>query len=815
MSIRRKLLLISGLFLSVFVISAVALAVSENTAAVPISEPKTRQLNPEFQPLGASPVIEVNAGEVPQTSARATVCDGEWMGVPRYSLNSWFTGGEYYATYQNPIETGCPALTTYPFEVQNVMWHVFNPGATNLVIDIQPVIYTSENLSPTCARPGEICCYGPTYTVTIVPGSVLITLPIDCCVYGPYFAGVLAPDFIGTGLLGIVTDSAGTGGTFGASRACGNYNNYQGLWEDLIVAYGFPGNIRLWSDGNASDANSCDLCAYDVEPGVDLWTSPPDVSFDNHFSAFPIPNDFFDLGSDPFGGSVCLEGSPLTPVAPGTLGATDAIVRRLDRASLPTVGSADVVPIELIALSLVSCNPITVTYGGGSSPELWNVRVTLSSNLPQQIGQMTIRKDCCNGGTFTSTLPVTPKFVFTRVSDLAQRVLDLGGFLPPIMFSTTGGHWSHEVKSPFDLVTSPGLIRLDNDLSLLTPLITIPPSSKFTPGMRTLPCSPSSPLDPYCQGKILTREQEALAQHGVLPPQENTPIEGACCLPDGSCIVTTPACCLTLGGTYLGDFVPCPLDCTPDTLYDSLCTAADIVITLNPGDPGCTTPVAPALTFAQMPGFPTVVCRTPGPPYIPGQVIQTELIAMTLQGTHPSLGAIRLRENTPAPSTGFVTVTNINAAGNMTLGESFFDVFVEVDLPSSGGTYFNPNPIRMYSQITALEPPIGTAYQMISGPSQLLTLPAGPPIGFLCSAVHRVVSCGCCVGLRGSPNGDANEANILDLTFAVDRIFRGGPPAACFEEGNPNGDLNSLNILDLTYFVDRIFRGGPPPVPCP
>ena len=33
-------------------------------------------------------------------------------------------------------------------------------------------------------------------------------------------------------------------------------------------------------------------------------------------------------------------------------------------------------------------------------------------------------------------------------------------------------------------------------------------------------------------------------------------------------------------------------------------------------------------------------------------------------------------------------------------------------------------------------------------------------------------------------------------------------------EGDPDGDGNSLNILDLTYFVDRIFRGGPPPRRC-
>ena len=80
--------------------------------------------------------------------------------------------------------------------------------------------------------------------------------------------------------------------------------------------------------------------------------------------------------------------------------------------------------------------------------------------------------------------------------------------------------------------------------------------------------------------------------------------------------------------------------------------------------------------------------------------------------------------------------------------------------------------------------------------------------------VEYVVTSPCCIGTRGDLNGDGDDANILDLTFAVDRIFRGGGPSACPEEGDVNGDGNPHNILDLTFLVDRIFRGGPPPGPC-
>jgi hypothetical protein len=64
------------------------------------------------------------------------------------------------------------------------------------------------------------------------------------------------------------------------------------------------------------------------------------------------------------------------------------------------------------------------------------------------------------------------------------------------------------------------------------------------------------------------------------------------------------------------------------------------------------------------------------------------------------------------------------------------------------------------------------------------------------------------------PCGDANgdlAVNILDLTFLVDRIFRGGPSPAFPPAADFNGDNASANILDLTFIVDRIFRGGPPP----
>ena len=73
----------------------------------------------------------------------------------------------------------------------------------------------------------------------------------------------------------------------------------------------------------------------------------------------------------------------------------------------------------------------------------------------------------------------------------------------------------------------------------------------------------------------------------------------------------------------------------------------------------------------------------------------------------------------------------------------------------------------------------------------------------------------CCLGLRGDIDGDGDDANILDLTFIVDFIFRGSNnPGGCPDESDLNSDGASGNILDLTFLVDRIFRGGPAPGPC-
>jgi hypothetical protein len=166
--------------------------------------------------------------------------------------------------------------------------------------------------------------------------------------------------------------------------------------------------------------------SQDVATGYDAYEHMGTQQWD--FSPVPIPADFFGPGSDPFTGIVDLQGLPLgsTTECPSGLGNADTIVRRLQNATLPSIGSSDTVPIELVELSLVSTQPITVTYNGGQSPETWDVTLTLSQSATST-GTMTIDKTVADGGIFGMTIDLEPRFVFTRVSDSATMILDFPG----------------------------------------------------------------------------------------------------------------------------------------------------------------------------------------------------------------------------------------------------------------------------------------------------------------------------------------------------------------------------------------------------
>jgi hypothetical protein len=260
--------------------------------------------------------------------------------------------------------------------------------------------------------------------------------------------------------------------------------------------------------------------ALDVQPGVDLFETPPGFT-----EASPaIPADFFGPGSDPFVGTIALRGKSLKQEG-ANLGRTSTIVQRLTTAPLPDpYGGSAAVPIEIIALNLVSVEPIIVTYDGGLNPELWDVQVNLSSVDPQSTGTMTINQEYTGGGTFSADLPVTTRFTFIRQEDGHELVMDpmpLDVMLtPPIPLPPQPAQscWSYEVDFP--IVTSDGSSSVDHDGNPLTPMISVGPSSNFVAGGCGFTASGERPIgfDPVnYQQKVLDPETAAWAAHGVQP----------------------------------------------------------------------------------------------------------------------------------------------------------------------------------------------------------------------------------------------------------------------------------------------------------
>gem|GEM_PF-5763416 len=271
-----------------------------------------------------------------------------------------------------------------------------------------------------------------------------------------------------------------------------------------------------------------------IPPGIDLFSTPAGGATYQDFLELPIPPDFFDPGSEPFFGRIEMQGAPLNTEPPGLVQPADTIVQRLAAAEVPPGGAATV-PVQIVALSLASSQPMVVVYEDGRF-EPWAVRAHLSAVATQEVGMMMLQADSCGlGGTFTAILPVRPRLVFTRLSDGTERVLDFGlePNLPPLQFQTLNGHWLNFDPGIFNLVSAPAGLWVDHDGNPFTPPVGPLPgtSPNFFPGLRALRCAPGcDPPDRVV--KQMTQEEAQLAAHGVLPAQHPPPDTDGDGIPD-------------------------------------------------------------------------------------------------------------------------------------------------------------------------------------------------------------------------------------------------------------------------------------------
>src|SRR5205823_4781309 len=116
------------------------------------------------------------------------------------------------------------------------------------------------------------------------------------------------------------------------------------------------------------------------------WADPIGVGTDEFHT---LPGTFAILPAELGGGRLDLISRPLG----FTGGDTDTIVQRLAGIDPLPVGGQGTIPIQIVALSLESVNPVPI---GLSS--FFDVFVSLAG--PQAVGTMTIRHVNADGGTF-------------------------------------------------------------------------------------------------------------------------------------------------------------------------------------------------------------------------------------------------------------------------------------------------------------------------------------------------------------------------------------------------------------------------------
>lgn len=264
------------------------------------------------------------------------------------------------------------------------------------------------------------------------------------------------------------------------------------------------------------------VCAQvSIAPGDDGWMTPPRQGpirgTDIDFTATPLPANFFGPGSDPFTGVVKLNGDPLDTLPAGVLGSTDTIVRRMAPTAPLLPGGSDTVPIEIVALNLVSCEPITITFNGGTSSQLWEVRVHLSVVAPQAPGSITIRMTHPNGGVFDSLLPVQPRLVFQHLNGPGVAGIDPA---PPIQLQGQAQGWTLVGGPAGFFPPSMGIPQMlpgvqvdgDSDGFFEDALIG---GSNFQPGIGS---GTGVSLNPCFFDCVFNQESAQLGAHGVTVP---------------------------------------------------------------------------------------------------------------------------------------------------------------------------------------------------------------------------------------------------------------------------------------------------------
>jgi len=201
-----------------------------------------------------------------QGSVRAT-CTGEWQGTGGDIRNNWFAGEEMWASYQDPIETGC--MQTYPFGIEMFRWDLYSYADTTVTLGpLRLAIWDVDRTTPGCPQPGDVIGLSSDLYLELPPTStylLTVSLSETFCVSGPYFGGFWVPETYPIEIIGLWRDNPSPN----PPRTCASYKHTSTGWHDLITWGGWPHDLRLWTEGEplASGGCSCSPGVSEVSPG--------------------------------------------------------------------------------------------------------------------------------------------------------------------------------------------------------------------------------------------------------------------------------------------------------------------------------------------------------------------------------------------------------------------------------------------------------------------------------------------------------------------------------------------------------------------
>jgi hypothetical protein len=213
-----------------------------------------------------------------------------------------------------------------------------------------------------------------------------------------------------------------------------------------------------------------------VTAGDDAWTTVGGGKMVVSLADYPIAKVF---GAKYKATSVSLKGKPLSP----ELGNADTIVKR--GKDIVLKGGKGSGPLEIVALSLESEKPVSI---GGKNYQL---HVGLSETKKE--GHISLTSNGKDGGTFSASLPVVPKLVFTPEGGGQAMTIDCGA-VP----CGKGGKGFVFTDTKFPWAISGGARKVDAAALHITPLkagvrvggegspeYTTVGSSNFLPGVST------------------------------------------------------------------------------------------------------------------------------------------------------------------------------------------------------------------------------------------------------------------------------------------------------------------------------------------